>query len=248
MSKVVKGIGRAIGKVVKGAVKLVKGVAKGVVKVFKSPIGKIALMAAGIYFGVPMISGAIGGAGTSAGIIGGAMNGLSSAWAGLTGAVGAGSMSGAMSSLSQGFSGALAPGAAAAAPAAVTGMAPGAVTSPVYSSVGAVVPRALTAPPAATGGWFSNMSPLAQAATISAGSQLAGGLIQGYGMQQQQQHQEQLAADERARYNKNIGTRLWGAAPTTVTGAPGGAFKPMPVNQSLIDEILQRARALRAGN
>ena len=58
------------------------------------------------------------------------------------------------------------------------------------------------------GGMMS--SPYAAPAAIMSGTQLIGGVMQGYGAQKQQEKQEQLAEDDRKRYNTNIGTRLWG--------------------------------------
>jgi hypothetical protein len=46
-------------------------------------------------------------------------------------------------------------------------------------------------------------------AAIMSGTQLLGGAMQGYGAQKQQDQQIQLAADERKRYNTNVGTRLY---------------------------------------
>jgi hypothetical protein len=45
---------------------------------------------------------------------------------------------------------------------------------------------------------------------ISAGTQLIGGAMQGKAAQDQQDRQDQMVVDERERYNRNIGTRLWG--------------------------------------
>lgn len=107
MSKIVKKAGRAIKKVVKGVGKVVK-------KIAKSPIGKMVLIAAATYFGVPMLAGALGGAaagtgiaGTLSGALSGAGSGLAQAWGGLTGAasaLGSGSFSGAANALAGGFS------------------------------------------------------------------------------------------------------------------------------------------------
>lgn len=58
MSKIVSGIGRAVGSVLKGIGSAVKAIVK-------SPIGKIALAAAAVYF-APMAMGAISGAGGAA--------------------------------------------------------------------------------------------------------------------------------------------------------------------------------------
>jgi hypothetical protein len=64
------GVGKAIGGVFKGVGKAVSGVVKGVANavksVVKSDIGKLALMAAAVYFGGPALMGSLGTAGTAA--------------------------------------------------------------------------------------------------------------------------------------------------------------------------------------
>lgn len=109
MSKAVKSVGRAIGKVVKGVVNTVK-------KVASSKIGKIILAAATVYFGGAAIMGAMGGAsagtgflGTISGAVQGAGAGIANAWSGLTGAF----TGGGFSSLGQGFTGSYGAGAGA---------------------------------------------------------------------------------------------------------------------------------------
>lgn len=220
MSKVVKGVGRAVTKVVKGVTNAVK-------KVASSKLGKIVLTAAAIYFGGAALMGAAGGAaagtgvaGTLSGALSGAASGISSAWSGLTGALGAGSLSGAASSLGSGFTGAYGAGSAAVqgASAAVgaagaAGSAAGAATPWVTSPTGLnVLASEAAGAGAANGGLISQMmaSKYAAPALITTGGQLIGGVMQGYGAQKQQERQEQLSAEERARYNRNIGTRLWG--------------------------------------
>jgi hypothetical protein len=47
-------------------------------------------------------------------------------------------------------------------------------------------------------------------ALISRGTQLIGGVMQGVGAQKQQDFQLEQDALARERYNRNIGTRLWG--------------------------------------
>jgi hypothetical protein len=64
--------------------------------------------------------------------------------------------------------------------------------------------------PGIISGMLSGLSPQGQAAAITVAGQTAGGLIQGVGMRQEQKRQEQMAADQKAAYNTNIGTRLWG--------------------------------------
>lgn len=105
MSKVVKGVGRAISKVVKGVTNVVK-------KVAKSKIGKVLIAAAAIYFGGAALMGAMGTSGAAAagglsGLSGAAAN-VGAAWSSLGSAGSAllgGNLSGAGSALASGFSG-----------------------------------------------------------------------------------------------------------------------------------------------
>ena len=48
-------------------------------------------------------------------------------------------------------------------------------------------------------------SPYAAPAMITGTTQLVGGVMQGYGARQEQKRQEQMAEDQRAAYNRNIG-------------------------------------------
>lgn len=248
MSKVVKGVGRAVSKVVKGVANVAK-------KVVKSPIGKVLVGAALVYFGGAALMGAIGGASAGAaagtgvmGTLGGAVSGglsgaaagISNAWAGLTGAL----SGGGMSALGQGFTGSYGAGAGSVAQAAQTASQLAAnsmvagnpvvnATNPalIESAAGSTGYGVSTATPGfqatnlakpglISGAWES-LGPYGKAAAISGGTQLVGGVIQGAGMQKAQERQEELAAEERARqeqavedararYNRNIGTRLWG--------------------------------------
>ncbi len=248
MSKVVKGVGRAVGKVVEG-----------VKKVAKSKLGKAILIAAAVYFGGAALMGGLNASAAGGSFISGMGSGLSSAATGISNAfsaIASGNLSGAGTALSQGFTGtagtAAAQGASAAAQgAAAAGQGFGAaggtaaqmgvpvanaaqLAPGVGSSIGsgsvlsgtAASPYALTASPtaasfvgqaagsgaAANTGIISKMmaSQYAAPALISTGGQLIGGAMQGYGAQKQYEEQKKLAADERARYNTNIGTRLWG--------------------------------------
>lgn len=234
MSKVVRGVGRAIGKVVKGVVNTVK-------KVAKSKFGKILIGAALVYFGGAALMGGMAapaGSGIS-GVLSGAAKGVANAWTSLTGAASSalgGNFAQAGSQLSAGFQGtttALQSEAAlsAASQAAQTSMAAGnagAATNPALLESYAGTPgygassagagnAAMNTIPGSSGpgiiqraaGAFSNLSPQGQAAAITVGGQLTGGLIQGVGMRQEQKRQEQMAADQKAAYNTNIGTRLW---------------------------------------
>jgi hypothetical protein len=229
VSKVVKGVGRAISKVVDG----VKNVAK-------SKVGKVLVGAALVYFGGAALMGAMGGAtagaaagsgvmgtvtGAVSGGLSGAAAGISSAWSGLTGAAsalaGGSGLQAAGSSLASGFTGASAAGASAIAPAATMAVpttAPMAgaeafsgATSTGLPTVAGDAANVLAAPPSKglVGNFLGGLSPQGQAASIMVGGQLTGGLIQGYGMRQEQKRQEELAGDARARYNTNVGSRVW---------------------------------------
>ncbi len=227
MSKVVKGVGRAVGKVVEG-----------VKKVAQSKLGKAVLIAAAVYFGGAALMGGLNTIGTSTSFLSGMGSGLSSAATGISNAFSAlasGNLSGAGTALSQGFTGAgsaVAQGATAATNAASAGMnlVPQASSSMLAPGVGSTIPTAATsaatgganllapglgagagAAPASTGIISKMMaSQYAAPALISTGGQLIGGAMQGYGAKKQYEEQKKLAADERARYNTNIGTRLWG--------------------------------------
>lgn len=227
MSKVVRGVGRAIGKVVKGVANVVK-------KVASSKFGKILVGAALVYFGGAALMGGLGaGAGTGvSGFLSGAGQGIANAWTSLTQAAGSalgGQFTQAGSQLSAGIQGTttalqagggLAQGAAAASQAAAT--TPGMSVAPLtptqtalQSSLGTstginTLPAGVTtgAPAAANPGiigraWES-LGPYGKAAAVSGGTQLVGGLIQGYGMQKAQDRQEQLTAEQKATYNRNI--------------------------------------------
>lgn len=232
MSKVVKGVSRAVSKVASGVKNVVK-------KVASSKIGKIALIAAAVYFGGAALMGAVGGAsagtgiaGTLSGALSGAGAGISSAWSGLTGALGAGSLSGAASSLGSGFTGAYSAGMSAVAPelatavgsAGASGAGSGVMANglPINPSAAQIDKYLLNAGQSASnaGTGFSGMigkamaSPYTIPALINTGGQLIGGAMQGIGAQKQYEQQKQdqlnLAAAERDRYNRNIGTRLFG--------------------------------------
>jgi len=243
MSKAVKKVGRAIGKVVKGAVKVVK-------KVASSPIGKILLAAATIYFGGAAIMGAMGGAsagtgfmGTLSGALSGAGAGISNAWAGLTGAF----TGGGLSSLGQGFTGSYSAGSGAvqAANMAATG---GGFTGGGYGSVGLQGQTAsttglsaagggagLTPPPPGGGGIISNawngLGEYGKMAAVQGTTQLVGGALQGAGQQKALEEQRKFELDQqqaaRDRYNENVGTNWWSgsgnegaASPSTYAQAP----------------------------
>jgi hypothetical protein len=241
MSKAVKSVGRAIGKVVKGVVNVVK-------KVAKSPIGKVLLAAATVYFGGAAIMGAMGGASASTGVMGtiggalkGATAGIANAWTGLTGAASAavgGNFGAAGSSLGSGFTGAYGAGSGAVSAAnlaAAGGALPaspgayGSVGTSGQTAAGTTLTSAPTAPlttppvtPPAEPGIISRawngLGDYGKMAAVQGATQLVGGAIQGVGqqkaMEEQRNFELQQQAEARDRYNRNVGTRLWGDAPT----------------------------------
>lgn len=233
--KVVKGIGRAIGRVVKGAVGLVK-------KVFKSKLGKLVAGAALMFFGVPAVAGLFGGgAAGAAGLSGfaGASANISAAWGSLTGAASsmlAGNFAQAGTQLSTGMLGpateAIGAGGASipmgeyagvGAAEAAAGAAPGisgagyipTATSTATSFGGDVGLMAGGAPAQAPGllAKFTS-SPYFAPAVVQAGGAVLQGIGQAKAAQSQIEYQQKLKDDELKRYNTNVGTRLWGNAPT----------------------------------
>jgi hypothetical protein len=80
--------------------------------------------------------------------------------------------------------------------------------------------------PAATPGLAEGMI---GAAKISAGTQLVGGLINGYGQQKaaedQRNYEQQQAEAARARYNENVGTNWW---PSSSGGSGGSTGQVAP--------------------
>jgi hypothetical protein len=233
MSKAVKSVGRAVSKVVKGVTNAVK-------KVASSKLGKILITAAAVYFGGAALMGGMQGAAAGQGFFGslssglsGAAQGIGNAWSSLgtatTQALG-GNFANAGNALSTGFQGGTASmvdGAMVSQPLSIAKAAPmstptAPMSAPPTSGVdmNAVLGKAPpqmsipgvnvpTPPPTGLVGSIMS-SPYTAPALISGGTQLIGGAMQGYGAQQQQKKQEQMAADERQRYNTNVGTRLWG--------------------------------------
>lgn len=245
MSKIVSGIGRAIGSVVEGVGNVVKGV-------IKSPIFKVIGTAAMVYFGGAALLGAAGGATAGAaagsgflgtlgsaasGALSGAGAGISSAWQGLMGAgsalMGEGGLSGAADSLAKNFGGAYSAGSQTVTPgisltegtsalAGNAGSGIGSMPTTDYSLGGSApglkvpnyapsIPTSGVTPSAAPQGFIDKMmaNKYAIPALIQGGMQLGGGLIQGYGAQKAADRQEQLSAEARDRYNRNVGTRLY---------------------------------------
>lgn len=226
MSKIVKGIGRAIGKVVKGVGNLVK-------KVFKSKLGKLVAGAALMFFGVPAVAGLFGGgAAGAAGLSGfaGASANISAAWGSLTGAASsmlAGNFAQAGSQLTTGMLGpateAVGAGGAAAGEAAgaatgaggAAGQAAGGAAwtqSPTGLNVLAAEGNAMVQPTGLLSKFTS--SPYFAPAVVQAGGAVLQGIGQAKAQQAQLEYQEKLKNDELKRYNTNVGTRLWGNAPT----------------------------------
>lgn len=185
------GIGRAINKVVAPVLKVKNEIRDGVQKFARTKVGKIVIAAVALYFGVPMIAGAIGGAtagaaagtgfwGTVAGGASGAWTGagagLAQAWGGVAAAgsaAWAGNFSGAGSALAGGFSPSAAYAAgsggvmSAAAPAiGATGAttATNAATAEALALHGAAPAAASAGMPAAAGG----VAPTAAAAPAAA--------------------------------------------------------------------------------
>lgn len=227
MSKVVKGIGRAVGKVVGGVGKLVTKVTG------SKTLGKIAKVVAGaalVYVTGGAVAGALGTIGTSTSMLAGAQAGLSASWGGLMGAgkaLIAGNLSGAGSALAGGWSTAAGAGAslqAAATPIAQFTSTLGAPASSALTGVGSIgaapasgvfntagltfggaAPAAATSlAPAAAGG--GNM--LLKMAGVQAVGSLASGAMQAKAQNDAEKRQDQKEVQDRARYNTNMGARL----------------------------------------
>jgi len=236
MSKVVKGIGRAIGKVVKGVTNVVK-------KVAKSKLGKVLITAAAIYFGGAALQGAMQGASAGSGFFGsissglsGAAQGIGNAWSSLgtaaSQAVG-GNFANAGNALSTGFQGGSAsmvdgalvsqPLSIASAPPPPTASVPAAPPTgrtDINALIGKTPPQmsvpGLNVPPTTPPGLLASAmsSPYTAPAMIMSGTQLLGGYMQGKAAQDQQDQQIAMAEDERKRYNANVGARLYPTART----------------------------------
>jgi len=220
MSKVVSGIGNALGSVVKGAVNVVKSVGSGVSGLVKniasSKLGKAVMIAAAIYFGGAALSGGFSSMGAGGSFFSGmgtgvanAASSLSTAW---TSAM-SGNFSQAGSALSSGFSGevAAAPGTNAlagnysvagttSAPAAAPAAPPAAAApppSPVYPQAPVVSPvtppsvvPSTALPP--TGTWDKIVSsPYTAPSLISGGMQVGGAIIQGKAQEKQLKDQRE---------------------------------------------------------
>lgn len=255
MSKAVKSIGRAVKKVVSGVSKVVKGVVSGIKKFASSKFGKIIIAAAAIYFGGAAIMGAMGGAsagtgflGTISGAIQGAGAGISSAWTGLTGAASslmAGELGAAGSALSSGFTGAY--GAGSSAVSGALGSAAGSAASGSGGVLGmdtasANVLKTGVVPSSApsSGGLWNSLGDYGKMAAIQGGTQLIGGVMQGYGQQKAVEEQQGYEAQQRAQAAANAGSPLWGSVPTDTTGGAysrtaEGGYDPLAESRRLAD-------------
>lgn len=226
MSKVVKGIGRAIGSVVKGVVKAVK-------KVASSKLGKILLTAAAIYFGGAALAGGFGSSAAGGSFLSGmgsglssAASGISSAWTAITTGQGLGA---AGSSLGSGFTGAYGAGAAGAGAAAETAAA-GAFTGATSTGLPTVAADSANilasgAGKTAAAGSSILSSPYTAPALISGGSALIGGVMQGKSLEEQRNFELEQQRQARERYGANVGSRLWGEAPTESAGGGPTAYQ-----------------------
>ncbi|WP_299312297.1 hypothetical protein [uncultured Halomonas sp.] len=238
MSKAVKSVGRSVKKVVKGAGKVVSKVAKGAGKVAKkvwdNPIGRVALVAAGAYFGAPAVMGLFGkGAAAATGLSGlsGAMANITNAWSGLSSATGAmmsGQFGEAARSLSGGLTGATSGASAGSHLSNVTAQTlGGAQPAGIYGSAAATpaqgggllgnVAASHAAPPVSGGGGGLLSRAMGAAAnspyTVPMAMQMGGNMLSGVAeqraMREQMDREEQMSEEERERYNRNVGTRLW---------------------------------------
>ena len=198
MSKVVKKVGRAIGKVVKGAVNVVK-------KVASSKIGKVLITAAAVYFGGAALAGGFSSSAAGGSFLSGMGTGLSNAAASLGQAwtsVLSGNLSGAGSAISSGFQGLNAAQAAGTAAQAVGTAAEAAgafsgATSTGLPTVAGDAANVLTNKSGLVSGILNGMGDRSKAALITGGSQFLGNTVQGVANQK-------VAADQRARYENSV--------------------------------------------
>lgn len=260
MSKAVSSVARSVSSVVSGAVKAVTSVTKsvasglgGIVKqITSSKIGKVAMLAAAIYFGGAALSGGFGapaGSGLS-GFLQGAGAGVSNAASSLSTAWGqavSGNLSQAGSSLSSGFQGQAANSAIANAPLTQTQMLnaqnagiPGATDLTNQAAKGAITNPSnagLQLTQQTAGGGMGVGEGIMGAAKIQAGSALIGGAMQGKALQDQRQFELDQAAAARERYNANAGAKIFAdnASPTAATtgAAPTAQYDAMAEAQRI---------------
>jgi len=240
MSKVVKKVGRAISGVVKGVVNVVKKVASSKIGKVLLAAATVYFGGAAIMGAMGGASASTGFMGTIGGALKGATAGIANAWGGLTGSL----TGGGFSALGQGFTGSYAAGSGAvsAANAAAIQAAGGGFPAGAggYGSVGtsgqtAVGTTSLSSAPsaaltnsAASGAVtepgiisraWNGLGDYGKMAAVSGTMNLAGGAIQGAGQQKAMEEQRNYELEQqqaaRDRYNQNVGTRLWGDAPTS---------------------------------
>jgi hypothetical protein len=239
---VVKGAVKVVKSVAKGVGGIVKKIAsspigRALLMAATVYFGGAAIM--GAMGGVGATASGSGFLANAAAAFQGAGAGIASAWNGLVGAgsalMGGQGLSAAGSSLSSGFMGANAAGQAAVSGAtAGSGLVQGAITngmtqSQMLAAQNAGIPGATqatqvalrgalpaAAPAAGSGGWVSSMwnglGEYGKHAAITGGMQLAGGLIQGYGAQKQQEslwdREDSLSQAERDRREANMSARF----------------------------------------
>ena len=222
MSKVVRGVGRAVGKVVKGVVKVVKSVAT-------SKFQKLIRMAALIYFGGAALSGALSSGGTAAGAVANAATSLGTAgselmagnFANAAGAIGSGIQGGAATMVDGALSTSGMGGAATNTVA--TQVADGAITNPLDARLAngtatspGVVPQA---PPGAPGGSGIVGNALSSAGKFMSENKLwtpamliGGNMMSGYF--QNKQRLDEIARQRQSiidGYRSGFGQSLWKA-------------------------------------
>jgi hypothetical protein len=147
MTKVVQGIGDAIGNVVKGVVNVVKGVADGIGDLARgiadSPIGKAILIAGAVYFGGAALAGGFGSSAAGGSFFSGMGTGVASAAETLSGAWSstlAGNFGEAASSIGNAFGTAGTAGGNSAAMTQALQTGAGALTSSGAALSGAAAP------------------------------------------------------------------------------------------------------------
>jgi hypothetical protein len=253
MSKVVKSIGRAISKVVKGVTKAVKTFAK-------SKIGRIIITAAAIYFGGAALAGGFGSSAAGGSFLSGMGSGISSAASSLSSAwtsALSGNFGQAASTIGNSWgaagqaAGTAATNAGATAVTAATNAAANTAGNAAFT--GATETGLATLPgdaanvlangAAKSPGLIGGLSQMGQYAAISGATQLVGGAVQGYGAQKAQEDQrnyeQQQAANREAQYRASVDEFARSANAGAVgPGAPGQyapaqAYDPVAEAQAL---------------
>lgn len=272
MSKVVKAVGnaiggavRSIGNVIKGVVNTAKNVISGVSKMFgDSKFGRVLLTAAAIYFGGAALMGGFGASAAGGSFLSGmgagissAASGISGAWTAITSGQGLGA---AGSSLASGFTGANAAGAATAGGSALAGGA-GTVANGMTQAemlnvqnaglsgadrmtAEALRSGAMTGAKTAAAGSSILNSPYTAPALISGGTALIGGAMQGKALEDQRNFELEQQRLARERYGANVGTSLWGSAPTSSSVSGPTAYQSIGYDQRL-SEVTPSASSFR---